>query len=541
MGSINLYKIESEKKDEFIRMLSSKLNNKCTIETPFGQSEEISFTLYVVNEENRNNVSWNWVLREFQQPEIRTLSLPKAVVLAEKEDDTTYAVTFGSAFFLVDKYCDKDFGFNFARMLSFDEIKTTTLTTPNSHRNKTVSTYVNYNQLEFDSGESFAKLKAKVNTDECSNKFKPSIEVGTSIKIVTDIETLQNISDIINYIEEKIANGEEKCKIPVFVKIKDKEYIDRLNERMQLEISEQPEIVISELEIVGANEIFNHNDDEYIIKYKGKNKQVTSLTVDELKLFCSDFGFNYCEAVLDIKVGGYCNGEPLPTTVIKNIIEYTDDEERCLLSNGEWYKFNDDYLNYLSASITEIPVEYHPEYDFSATIHNSFLNEKFEEEKTSTDYEDKTDEQIKKAIKSKYYAERAFNILRSRDGFQNFDREYTQVGDSNTEPMDLYKEGGYIFAVKIGNTSGKLCYAIDQSLTSLKLYKQGKLTDIPQITTVALWFVLERKTHIEDENGIPDLNKLEMLMLKNKLDQWKKEVRLSGYKPLIYINYRTKS
>lgn len=541
MGSINLYKIESDKKDEFIRMLSSKLKDKCTIETPFGQSEEISFTLYVVNEENRNNVSWNWVLREFQQPEIQTLSLPKAVVLAEKEDDTTYAVTFGSAFFLVDKYCDKDFGFNFARMLSFDEIKTTTLTTPNSHRNKTVSTYVNYNQLEFDSGESFAKLKAKVNTDECSNKFKPSIEVGTSIKIVTDIETLQNISDIINYIEEKIANGEEKCKIPVFVKIKDKEYIDRLNERMQLEISEQPEIVISELEIVGANEIFNHNDDEYIIKYKGKNKQVTSLTVDELKLFCSDFGFNYCEAVLDIKVGGYCNGEPLPTTVIKNIIEYTDDEERCLLSNGEWYKFNDDYLNYLSASITEIPVEYHPEYDFSATIHNSFLNEKFEEEKTSTDYEDKTDEQIKKAIKSKYYAERAFNILRSRDGFQNFDREYTQVGDSNTEPMDLYKEGGYIFAVKIGNTSGKLCYAIDQSLTSLKLYKQGKLTDIPQITTVALWFVLERKTHIEDENGIPDLNKLEMLMLKNKLDQWKKEVRLSGYKPLIYINYRTKS
>lgn len=44
-------------------------------------------------------------------------------------------------------------------------------------------------------------------------------------------------------------------------------------------------------------------------------------------------------------------------------------------------------------------------------------------------------------------------------------------------------------------------------------------------------------THIEDENGKPDLNRLKMLMLKNRLDQWKKEVRVQGYKPLIYINY----
>ena len=29
------------------------------------------------------------------------------------------------------------------------------------------------------------------------------------------------------------------------------------------------------------------------------------------------------------------------------------------------------------------------------------------------------------------------------------------------------------------------------------------------------------------------------LMLKNKLDQWKKEVRLQGLKPIIYVNYKT--
>ena len=37
----------------------------------------------------------------------------------------------------------------------------------------------------------------------------------------------------------------------------------------------------------------------------------------------------------------------------------------------------------------------------------------------------------------------------------------------------------------------------------------------------------------------PDINRLDMLMLKKRLDQWKKEVRLQGYTPIIYVNYRT--
>ena len=62
--------------------------------------------------------------------------------------------------------------------------------------------------------------------------------------------------------------------------------------------------------------------------------------------------------------------------------------------------------------------------------------------------------------------------------------------------------------------------------------------EMPKITTVVLWFVLEREQHIEGSDGIPDLNSLDMLMLKNRLDQWKKEVRLAGMRPLVYINYR---
>ena len=119
------------------------------------------------------------------------------------------------------------------------------------------------------------------------------------------------------------------------------------------------------------------------------------------------------------------------------------------------------------------------------------------------------------------------------------DSDDVKVGDYKIEAMDLYKDG-MMCAVKIGSSSSKLCYAVDQSLTALKLYKKGNLPNIPKISTVVLWFVLEKQTHIEDADGYPQLNQLDMLMLKNRLDHWKKEVRLQGFTPMIYINYRTK-
>lgn len=129
-------------------------------------------------------------------------------------------------------------------------------------------------------------------------------------------------------------------------------------------------------------------------------------------------------------------------------------------------------------------------------------------------------------------------MLMERDnGFQNFDRDSKSVSGAKVEIMDLYKDG-IMYAVKFGNTSAKLCYAVDQSIASLRLYKHRLLKNMPEIHTVAIWLILERATHIEVD-GVPDINALDMLMLKNRLDQWKKEVRLQGYKPLIYINYKS--
>lgn len=541
MGSLNLYKIDDSKRQAFFQELSNKMDESQTISIQKKIDDvDINFglTLFCSKPNITKGVKWNWLLRQYNENEIQVDPSPSAVLLIEKDDEIAYAATYGHSYFIVDKYADKDFGFDFARKMSFGEIKTTTLTTPNSKRNKTVNTYIDYDELEFDSGESFAKLKAKVELDDDFTLFKPSLEVGTSIRCVTESDSLECIVSIICYIENTICNKADRYNIPVFSKVKDKEQISRLNNRMEEKVKENPEVSISELDIVGATEIFNRNDSEFIFKYGRKTKNVTSLSNNELRLFCQEHNLTFEDVVLDIQVQSLYEGNIVSSALVRDLIDFTDDEERCLLSKGIWYQYNDDYLKYLTDSISEIRAEYNPLYDFSSEKHMAFIETFFSDVRSDPSNAEKTDSEIRAALKKKYYAERAFNMLMERDyGFQNFDRDSKSIKGAKVEIMDLYKDG-IMYAVKIGNTSAKLCYAVDQSIASLRLYKHRLLNNMPEIHTVAIWLILERATHIEVD-GVPDINSLDMLMLKNRLDQWKKEVRLQGYKPIICINYKS--
>lgn len=537
MGSINLFKIEETKKEEFLQIANSKYNQKSTVFIE-KDNKDYGFTLFIDKEEKTVDLSWSWILPLFGTEIIPQKSKPKAILLVEENvNDLIFAITFGASYFLIDKYCDKDFGFNFARRIPFKEIKTTTLTAPNSNRNKMVNTYINYNELEFDSGESYAKLKAIADIPEDFNLFKPTLEIGSSIKITMEEDSLENIAGIINYIVDTIMHKEERYKIPVFSKVSDSNFRDLLEERMKARIRETQEIAISELDVIGATEIFNRNDSEYILKYRRKEKKIVSLNSTVLKDFCEESNLDYNDVLLDISVQLLVNGQSVSTKKVKDIIDYTDDEERCLLSNGQWYHFNDDYMSYLKSSINELETYYYPEFDFSRQMINEYIEAVFPTEKDSEDYIGMSDKDIKNSLSKKYYRERVFNELMATDkGFINYDRQDQSLDGHKIEIMDLYKDK-CMFAVKIGNSSAKLCFAVDQSINSIKMYKHRTIPDLPEIDKVGIWLILDRMAHIEDENGTPNINRLEMLMLKNRLDQWKKEVRLMGYKPVVYINY----
>lgn len=556
MASINLYKIDSNKVQLCLQDLAtSKLQRKNTIfktKVVNGIDYEFGATLFLEKpHQGDEGISWNWVLNEFEEQHFHTFKAPKAVLLIEEnvgETEITYAVTFGSSYFRIDKFCDRDFGFKFASRMNYTNVKTTTLTAPNLTRSKTVNTYINYNELDFNSGESFSKLKVNAKIGENFSLFKPAIEIGNSIRFNIENESVDGILDVILYVEDILRISDENViyRIPLFQPVKDDTLLFTLDEEIDHILTETllgkqntPLFSIPELEIIGASEIFNHTDDEFELKYPGvEAKKITHLTIETVRQFCIENSINSVDKINKIRLVRYRNGDSVATIQLKSIIEYTDDENKCVFSNGKWYMFNQDYLTYLNDSVQEIDAIYNKEYDFNDVIHNQFIDKKYESEKDNSKYIGKTESEIKKSLKTKYYAERCFNLLREQEGtFSNHDRVGTTAG---FEKMDLYeKSSATMFAVKKGKASSDLCYAIDQSLTALKKYKHGEIIDMPSISYVGLWFILERLEPLStDMHNKVNLSSLDMLMLKNRIDQWKKEVRLAGYTPIIYINYR---
>ena len=216
-----------------------------------------------------------------------------------------------------------------------------------------------------------------------------------------------------------------------------------------------------------------------------------------------------------------------------------DESERCLLVQGEWYEFNDDYLEYLKNSLSEIPVFYDSRFDLNQSQLDKFQEQKAEEEKDRDEYKGKDFEAIKKAMKTKYYAERAFNLMRVSDGFILGDRQNIKIGESTIEVADLYREET-IFSVKRGNSSADFSYVTDQSSIAINAYKSGTIPRAGKIKKIVIWLIFNRSQQLTLHNNRLEWDELNMLILKNRLDQWKKEVRLAGFQPEIWINYQTK-
>ena len=68
-------------------------------------------------------------------------------------------------------------------------------------------------------------------------------------------------------------------------------------------IAENPtQVNISELDIIGVTEIFNHNDGEFQLSYRGQQKNISSLSNAEIEKFCDENGWDYSRTLLNISV-----------------------------------------------------------------------------------------------------------------------------------------------------------------------------------------------------------------------------------------------
>lgn len=283
MGYVNLYKIDDNKQLEFTQLLQDKYEfiGEQEYKSLHDKDRKYIIGTYLYRANDSKIPDWQWILDEYKCDKVKIYSSPRAILKIES-DGIIYVISYGLAYFSVDKYCDVEFAFEFAKRIAFNEIKTTTLTAPNSRKNKIVNVFVDYSNLSYESGESYAKIKARMDTGKEKRLFKETIEIGHSIKAQLIQNNIDSIIEFIEYIEVTLKKPIIN-KIPVFGKVKDDELIADLDERLLKKINDNIDCInISELDVIGVTEIFNNNDSSFVLKYKRDYENIESLTKDAI-------------------------------------------------------------------------------------------------------------------------------------------------------------------------------------------------------------------------------------------------------------------
>ena len=126
------------------------------------------------------------------------------------------------------------------------------------------------------------------------------------------------------------------------------ERIDKLDQKLISAIkNKEVEIDIAEMDIIGVNEVFYHNDSTYTIEYGEIKEEISDLNYDVIIEFIERNDIPI-EEILDIEIVSYQDDNFSGKNTVKELIDYTDDNEEAVLSNGIWYEYNEDYLKYLA-------------------------------------------------------------------------------------------------------------------------------------------------------------------------------------------------
>lgn len=529
MSQINLFKIQEGKEATFVTFVEGQYETIC--EKTIGP---FHFKLLWQERLEKKDVNWGWAFSIFDKPIKQTNQSPKGIIIIQNANKT-YAISFGGAHFHIDMYCDRDFGFDFASRTKVLRTKLTSTIINNSKQNKTISSFKNFDRLEISSGESYTKLKIDIDLTDGDIFENNIIEVGTSLKITLKEDSLSNLTKLINYVEKKLTNP-KITHIPICNIVRKQEEIDGLEQRLKDNfLKDGSAVTLSEFDVIGVEEVFLRAD-SFVLYCEDKSKTIPSFDLDELKMFFIENGITDTNQMLKTKITFLSNGTNQVTKPIRNFIDYLDESTNALLICGKWYRFNDDFYQYLKESLEDIRVAYLSEYDLNDSIINQFLEQKYNEEKDNENYQGKTNEEIRNSIKRRYYREYAFNLMREQDGYKIFDRHIVQVHGEQIELCDLRKDDT-IFSVKRGNSSAELSYVVTQSETAINYFINHPQEKRPK--NVALWLILSRTNKLELNSNKLNWESLRMLLLKIRIDNWKKRVYLAGMKPEIYINYET--
>jgi uncharacterized protein (TIGR04141 family) len=525
-NTYNIYKIKHGK----IEQLKEKLTAVGLVEQKTLPSKKYSMSFYFSEKIAGNEVWWWHTYRDFFNDDVKE---PKNIfhfgmLICHNIDnpENIYAVSLGKSHFYLSKFIQPDFGIDLAvRMADENTILLKKSRYFAGTKRQDVSSYQRFQLDSYEPGESVDHLKLKASDKDIWGER--NIIFADSIQMDMDKNPF-DLSEVFDQIDANIT-AEEIIHLPK-LESASTELTAELDNLLLISIKKlESEVKIEEFYVYGVAICFSFHDYNYRLSIKKPGqagyyrKDIgNSLEIKEI----SDF-INECPDIEDINsisVQFKNDDHGLFTKDLKELIDLPIEYEgyQYFLKNGEWYKFNQTFMEYLKRSLDSIE-----------TIHKDDLDEadyilwKEEKERKISANEPVEDKLL--------YRETYFNKKQCADhDFILMDRELKLIQSLEkgktkyrVEIADLYKDGE-ITSLKISDTNHQLIYNIEQSKDSIELIKRKTILFDEELTAAALWFVFEK-----DVRTITEFNSIQFLLA---IESWQKLVKSFGLKPRLYIS-----
>lgn len=414
-----------------------------------------------------------------------------------------YALSYGKAHFYIRPFCDYDFGIELAKRIANEgDVKQTASKRFQGKRKKDIKSYATNTRLDVESGESIDYLQAAIEPER-RETFGRSGKFGTSALVTLDL-TPDGIGTFLDKLEATLAEP-ARFSLPRTTIVTDEEEVDRYDALLLDELMAPvgtTDFTQNSYDLYGVDFVFS-NDGTFKLKCpKYPDRELEDLTMPDLQEYIAEHKVQR-EDVLGIRVVHQPEGQAAYSKPIKQAVDFIADDDRVILTNGKWTRFNQDYLDFL--------------HEYLATIRLEEVEEQFVEIAVG-EPEFNVSDQVKAA--GYVSADKDFSIFRTR-------------ATTPIEAWDLSK-GSTVYAVKFG-TPQKLGYVCDQAMAVLELLRnKATVKKVPHFKAYCLWFGYRAQQPVEN---ITDSGSI---IFKQKIEAWARKATELGIEPVIKLSRKVK-
>lgn len=447
--------------------------------------------------------SWANAYRDYFSDVNTPTSKTYFAVFLFTKDETCFALSYGKSHFYLRAFSDYDFGIELAKRIANEfDIKQTASKRFQGRRKKDIRSFASNTRLDVESGESVDYIQAGI-VLSAVDTFGTTGKFGTSSLLTPELVP-SALGGFLTKLRAELTH-EARFTLPRTTVITDDEEIARYNQLLVKEL----------LAPVGTTDFAHNSFDlygiDFIFSTEGTFKlrcpgcpaiTFDDISMKDLKTYIVDHNISR-ENVLKIKIVHETDGRSVFAIPIKQALDFIADDERVILSNGRWMRFNQDYLDYLDEYLAGITVEsVEPEF-----AHVSLTEPEFNQ----------------------------LGALRGA-GYELADKDFSIFRTRSSTPIEAWdlKKGKRVYAVKFG-TPQKLGYVCDQATSVLELLRnQAGIKQVPDFDSYCLWLGYRSQSDLE---SITDTGSI---IFKQKIETWARKARELGVEPVIKISRKLK-